>query len=82
MNRQDINNMIVNISKAGAYDAIRPKYDEMIEENERLRKRVTYLEDLISEYTLKMKANLSGVKVDSFLKEQIEEDKDDLKNVL
>lgn len=61
------------ISKAGAYDAIAPDYARVKEENEKLRARVKYLEDLIVEYTGKMKVNLSGSKVDSFLKEQVKE---------
>lgn len=42
-------------------------------ENKQLRERVKYLEDLIVEYTGKMKVNLSGGKVDSFLKDQVKE---------
>lgn len=44
------------------------------DENKRLSDRVKYLEGLINEYTLKMKANLSGGKVDEFLKEQTADD--------
>lgn len=44
------------------------------DENRRLSDRVKYLEGLINEYTLKMKANLSGGKVDEFLKEQTADD--------
>jgi len=78
---EDIFGQIVNITKAGAYDALAPKYAELQEENNRLRERVEFLEKLINEYTLKMKANLSGGKVDSFLKDQVIEDKDDLKEL-
>jgi hypothetical protein len=84
------------ISKAGAYDAIAPDYAKVKEENIQLKARVKYLEELINEYTFKMKANLSGGKVDAFLKNQltpqwsevdqeIEDEmnsKDDIKNVL
>lgn len=69
------------ISKAGAYDAIAPEYSRLQAENAQLKDRVKFLEELINEYTLKMKANLSGGKVESFLKEQLN-DPDDLKNVL
>ena len=76
-----LHDQIIAISKAGAYDAIQPEYMRLIEENATLRKRVQYLEELINEYTLKMKANLSGGKVSEFLKEQIT-DNDDIKDVL
>ena len=76
----DLMQQILNISKAGAYDAIQPEYTRLFEENKQLKERVKYLEELINEYTLKMKANLSGVKVDEFLKEQIT-DNDDIKDV-
>ena len=69
------------ISKAGAYDAIAPDYAKVKEENIQLKARVKYLEELINEYHLKTMINLSGGKVDQFLKEQTE-DKDDIKNVL
>lgn len=56
---------------------------ELKAENNRLKERLNYLEGLINEYTLKMKANLSGGKVDQFLKDQAENnDSNDLKNVL
>ncbi len=79
------------ISKAGAYDAIQPEYKRLQEENVRLKGRVKFLEELINEYTLKMKANLSGPKVDQFLKVQLSDtekeieremkDHDDLKGI-
>lgn len=50
------------------------------EENEKLKERVKYLEGLINEYILKMKVNLSGGKVDEFLKAQLS-DPDDLKGI-
>jgi len=62
---------IVNISKASAYDIISQQVIELKDENIKLRNRVRYLEELINEYTLKMKANLSGGKVDEFLKDQL-----------
>lgn len=71
---------ITAISKAGAYDAIAPDYVKVKEENVRLRERVQYLENLIDEYTTKMTVNLSGEKVNQFLKDQLT-DKDDLKGV-
>lgn len=61
------------ISKAAAYDAISPEYSRLQSENKQLKERVKYLEDLIKEYTGKMGANLSGEKVDSFLKDQVKE---------
>ncbi len=91
MNAEDINQMILSVSKAGAYDAIKDHYTELQEENVKLKQRVKFLEELINEYTLKMKANLSGGKVDQFLKYQISEtdkeieqefkDHDDLKGI-
>jgi hypothetical protein len=79
MNKDNIFNpdtlfeQITAISKAGAYDAIAPEYAKVKEENIQLKARVKYLEELINEYTLKMKANLSGGKVDSFLKDQVKD---------
>lgn len=85
------------ISKAGAYDAVQPEYQRLQQENAQLKDRVKYLENLIAEYTLKMKVNLSGGKVDEFLSSQLGEtdqeiedelnrakndDRDDLKDVL
>ncbi|HRP30420.1 MAG TPA: hypothetical protein PKV73_00945 [Agriterribacter sp.] len=61
------------ISKGSAYDAIRPEYERLQQENALLKDRVKYLEGLINEYTLKMKANLSGGKVDDFLSSQLGE---------
>lgn len=72
---------IIAISKAGAYDAIKDNYQELQVENEKLKARVKYLEDLIIEYSTKMTVNLSGGKVDQFLKDQIN-NPDDLKDVL
>jgi regulator of replication initiation timing len=40
-------------------------------ENEILKIRVKYLENLITEYSDKMKVSLSGTKVNQFLKDQI-----------
>lgn len=45
-----------NISEAHAYDIVAPSLQE---ENEKLKERVKYLEDLIMEYTTKMKNNLT-----------------------
>lgn len=86
---------LIAISKAGAYDAIQPEYQRLQQENAQLKDRVKYLENLIAEYTLKMKVNLSGGKVDEFLSSQLGEtdkeiedelsrgnDPDDIKDVL
>lgn len=51
----NLHEQIINISKAGAYDALAPKFKELQEENEKLKERVKYLEDLILEYTEKIK---------------------------
>ncbi len=82
---------ITNISKAHAYDIISQQVIELKDENIKLRERVKFLEELINEYTLKMKANLSGGKVDVFLKDQLSDtekeieqemkDHDDLKEI-
>lgn len=64
---------IANISKASAYDIIAPEFEKLTTENLKLKARVKYLEDLIAEYTGKMKVNLSGGKVDTFLKDQVKE---------
>ncbi len=45
---------IVAISKAGAYDAIKYNYGKLQEENQKLKERVKYLEDLIKEYSGKI----------------------------
>lgn len=93
MNQDNLFDQLVNISKASAFDAIKDDYSKVKAENEKLRNRVKYLEDLIEEYVIKMKANLSGYKVQSFLKEQIRDsdtekeiiqemkDHDDLKDI-
>ena len=80
MDSQDIFNQMVAISKAGAYDIIVKHRDELAAENERLKARVKYLESLIDEYATKMTVNLSGGKVDQFLKDQLS-DPDDLKEI-
>lgn len=54
-------NQIVNISKAGAYDIIVAQRDELLQENALLKSRVKFLEDLINEYTGKMKENQSAI---------------------
>ena len=72
---------ITNVSKAGAYDVLSKHNVELKEENQRLRDRVKYLENLIGEYTLKMQVNLSGGKVDEFLKGEAS-NPDDLPNGL
>lgn len=71
---------ITNISKAHAYDIIVAHRDELAAENEKLKARVKELESLISEYSTKMLVNLSGGKVDQFLKDQVN-DRDDLKDI-
>lgn len=62
---------ITQITKAHAYDIVSEQNKELQQENIALKYRVKYLEDLIREYTFKMKVNLSGGRVDEFLKEQI-----------
>ena len=64
----NLHEQIVNISKAGAFDIVSKHNQELQEENKLLKERVKYLQDLIVEYTGKMKSNLSGGKVDEFLK--------------
>lgn len=96
-NQDTLFEQMTAISKAAAYDAIFPEYVRLGEENIQLKARVKYLEELINEYTIKMKANLSGEKMDTFLKEQVKDynwseveqeienemnDKDDIKDVL
>ncbi len=44
-----------NISKAHAYDIVSKQRDELLIENENLRKRIKELEDLILEYCDKIK---------------------------
>ncbi len=46
---------IVNISKTGAYDIVSKHNQELQAENEKLKERIKYLEDLINEYVEKMK---------------------------
>ena len=62
---------ITNISKAHAYDIVVDQVNDLTIENKKLKERVKYLEDLISEYSNKMLVNLSGDKVKEFLKDQI-----------
>ena len=64
---------IINISKAGAFDIVSKHNQELQEENKLLKERVKYLQDLVVEYSGKMKANLSGGKVDEFLKSTIDD---------
>ena len=67
---------IANISKASAYDIVAQQNVELTAENQKLKERVKYLEDLIREYTFKMRVNLSGGKVNEFLKEQVQPEND------
>lgn len=80
MNPNDLFEQFTAISKASAYDAIIVDYNLLKGENVRLKARVKELENLISEYTSKMLANLSGPKVDKFLKDQLT-DNDDIKDI-
>lgn len=69
----NLRDQIVNITKAHAYDIAVEQIKELNTENNKLRARVKYLEDLIMEYVDKMKVNLSGPsgsKVNQFLKDQ------------
>lgn len=50
----DLEQQIVNISKAGAYDIVREQVTELQVENEKLKERIKYLEDLINEYATKI----------------------------
>ena len=58
-----LSEMIVNISKAGAYDIVSKQVIELKEENTKLKDRVKYLEDLIIEYTERMKQNIETIKI-------------------
>lgn len=66
------------INKAQGFDILKEQVKGLQEENSKLRSRVKYLEQLIDEYTLRMKANLSGGKVDEFLKGFSNDNRDDL----
>ena len=68
---EDLFEQMANISKAHAYDIVVDQVNSLTIENKRLKDRVKYLEDLITEYANKMTINLSGGKVDQFLKDQI-----------
>lgn len=75
-------NQFGNIMKSSAYPIIAQKCSDLETENTRLKERVKYLEDLVKEYTLKMTVNLSGGKVDDFLKAQLQDyGPNDLKNI-
>ena len=56
MIQDNLTQQIVNISKAGAYDVVSKQRDELVIENKKLKERVLYLENLIKEYTEKMKS--------------------------
>ena len=68
---EDLFEQITAISKAHAYDIVVDQVNDLTIENKKLKERVKYLEDLISEYSNKMLVNLSGDKVNQFLKDQI-----------
>ncbi len=46
---------IATIQKASAYDIVRKQNEELLAKNKELADRVKFLEDLILEYTEKMK---------------------------
>ena len=52
---------IANIQKASAYDIVSKELTKVRDENEKLKKRVKELEDLINEYGTKMIDNLTKV---------------------
>ena len=58
-NMDNLLDQITNITKAHAYDILSQQVKELKEENEALRNRVKYLQDLINEYTAKMLDNIS-----------------------
>lgn len=57
---ENIFEQMTQITRAAAYPILVEQVKELKEENSVLRDRVIYLQNLITEYTAKMKANLEG----------------------
>jgi predicted nucleic acid-binding Zn-ribbon protein len=50
MTGKDLEQQIINISKASAYDTLRNYVTELKQENQSLRDRIEHLENIIKEY--------------------------------